>query len=106
MPRFDSIVIGTGQAGPSLAVRLARTLGAELELRMEGTNVLNHPSFYVGDQNINVSDEEKYAQLDGTYQMSQNLAWRFNAADVRATTTDEAQGPPAQHSSRRHRRLR
>ena len=24
-----------------------------LQLRMEGVNVLNHPSFYVGDQNIN-----------------------------------------------------
>ncbi|HEX4137142.1 MAG TPA: TonB-dependent receptor [Bryobacteraceae bacterium] len=24
-----------------------------IELRMEGTNVLNHPTFYVGDQNIN-----------------------------------------------------
>jgi outer membrane receptor protein involved in Fe transport len=26
-------------------------------------------------------------ELDGTYQMSQNMAWRFNAADVRATNT-------------------
>jgi hypothetical protein len=27
--------------------------GHSIEIRMEGVNVLNHPSFYVGDQNIN-----------------------------------------------------
>jgi trimeric autotransporter adhesin len=37
----------------SLQRRFRITERQSLELRMEGVNVLNHPSFYAGDQNIN-----------------------------------------------------
>jgi hypothetical protein len=37
----------------SVQRRFRLTERQSVELRMEGVNVLNHPSFYVGDQNIN-----------------------------------------------------
>jgi hypothetical protein len=37
----------------SLQRRFKITERHSIELRMEGVNVLNHPTFYVGDQNIN-----------------------------------------------------
>jgi hypothetical protein len=37
----------------SLQRRFRITERQSIELRMEGTNIFNHPTFYVGDQNIN-----------------------------------------------------
>jgi hypothetical protein len=37
----------------SLQRKFRITERQSIELRMEGTNILNHPTFYVGDQNIN-----------------------------------------------------
>jgi len=39
----------------SLQRRFRITERQSIELRMEGTNILNHPTFWVGDQNINSS---------------------------------------------------
>jgi hemoglobin/transferrin/lactoferrin receptor protein len=74
-------------------------LGARLRLQALNVNVTTFRSDYRDliqfqflnpttrvAANIGKSKVEGW-ELDGTYQMSQNMAWRFNAADVRGTNT-------------------